>query len=397
MKIAFLISAAALSGGNYVIFQHALWAHQNGHDATIVTLSTDSPYRNVWHPAIEILTFKHIADVANIEFDVAISTYWRTALELHQIKSRQYINFIQSIESKFYTEDAVAIRKLIESIYALNLPVVTEASWIKEYLESNHGSRCELVRNGVRKNLYKVDGDAVSPREAGKLRVLVEGPFGRIKNTARAMSTARRAGAHEIWLLTTSDIPWYPHTNRIFSNLPIDKVPPIYRSCDAIIKLSLVEGMFGPPLEMFHCGGTAVVYDVTGHDEYIIDKENALVVSMHDEKAVIESIRRLRDDPDLLNTLKSGALETAAQWPSWDESSRQFMSALERLYETGRYTQEQLIFESNRLRKTYSDQMIDLPQHGSSSTSTWRTRLSAIRHSARRYRTFFNNIIDSYR
>ena len=51
----------------------------------------------------------------------------------------------------------------------------------------------------------------------------------------------------------------------------------IYRSCDVIVKLSYVEGMFGPPLEMFHCGGTSIVYDVTGHDEYIVHGKNGLV------------------------------------------------------------------------------------------------------------------------
>jgi hypothetical protein len=51
----------------------------------------------------------------------------------------------------------------------------------------------------------------------------------------------------------------------------------VYRSCDDILKLSLVESMFGPPLEMFHCGGTAIVYNVTGHDEYIVHGRNALV------------------------------------------------------------------------------------------------------------------------
>jgi hypothetical protein len=40
--------------------------------------------------------------------------------------------------------------------------------------------------------------------------------------------------------------------------------PLVYRSCDILGKLSYVEGMFGPPLEMFHCGWTAIVYNVTG-------------------------------------------------------------------------------------------------------------------------------------
>lgn len=72
------------------------------------------------------------------------------------------------------------------------------------------------------------------------------------------------------------------------------KQPEIYRSCDVIVKLSYIEGMFGPPLEMFHCGGTAIVYDVTGHDEYIVHEKNALVVKTDDDKQVINYIKWIK-------------------------------------------------------------------------------------------------------
>jgi hypothetical protein len=91
-----------------------------------------------------------------------------------------------------------------------------------------------------------------------------------------------------------------------------------------LIKLSTVEGMFGPPLEMFHCGGTAIVFDVTGADEYIVSGRNALVVPRDNPQAVIETIHELRDAPAKLSALKGGALETASQWPSWERSSAEF-------------------------------------------------------------------------
>ncbi len=71
--------------------------------------------------------------------------------------------------------------------------------------------------------------------------------------------------------------------------IPVESTPVIYRSCDVLLKLSKVEGMFGPPLEMFHCGGTAITYDVTGSEEYLVSGRNSLVVPMDDEKAVADS------------------------------------------------------------------------------------------------------------
>ena len=43
----------------------------------------------------------------------------------------------------------------------------------------------------------------------------------------------------------------------------------LYADTDVVLKLSRIEGMFGPPLEGFHCGATCVVTPVTGHDEYV--------------------------------------------------------------------------------------------------------------------------------
>jgi len=63
-----------------------------------------------------------------------------------------------------------------ESTYSLNLPVITEAEWIKTYLYDNYNRDAFLVRNGVRKDIYQKNGPTVSTRIEGKLRVLVAGP-----------------------------------------------------------------------------------------------------------------------------------------------------------------------------------------------------------------------------
>ena len=97
------------------------------------------------------------------------------------------------------------------------------------------------------------------------------------------------------------------------------------------MKLSYVEGMFGPPLEMFHCGGTAVTYDVTGHDEYLVGGLNSLVISRDDEDGVVSGLRRLAADRDLLGSLRQGARHTAEAWPDWDASGESFASALRAL------------------------------------------------------------------
>ena len=73
----------------------------------------------------------------------------------------------------------------------------------------------------------------------------------RIKNVPKTIEICRESEADEIWLLTSSAVDTYEGVDRVFSRLPIEDTAKVYRSCDVLVKLSLVEGMFGPPLEMF--------------------------------------------------------------------------------------------------------------------------------------------------
>ena len=89
--------------------------------------------------------------------------------------------------------------------------------------------------------------------------------------------------------------------------------------------------MFGPPLEMFHCGGTSIVYDVTGHDEYIVHDKNGLVVKTDEDEKVVEYINKLKDDKKYLNKLKKEAIKTAKAWVSWEESSMNFYETVKKV------------------------------------------------------------------
>lgn len=329
MKVVFFIGSPDISGGTYVIYQHAMFAQQMGHDVTIAMLYPPGANHIHWHPSMRLLRFVPAPELGSQHFDLAVATWWRTAAELHQVRADKYAYFVQSIESRFYPEAEAPLRSLVDSTYELGLPVVTEATWIQQHLRDLYGSSPLLVRNGIRKDLYSADGMREAPQLRNGLRILVEGPLGVFfKNVGNSLRLSRRSRADETWLLTSTAVTRYPGVKRVYSRIPITSVPSIYRSCDLILKLSYVEGMFGPPLEMFHCGGTAIVYAVTGHDEYIRDGVNALVLQRDDEQGVIEAINRLRDEPSALADLKRGATKTAREWPTWDESSTAFEQSL---------------------------------------------------------------------
>lgn len=356
MKVAFLLGSAHVGGGTYVIFQHALAMVKAGWKVCIVTEERVPEVQVEWHPeAKKLLHFVTFDDVAGEEFDIAYATWWRTVYRLHRINAKKYLYFVQSIESRFFEEwDQAAIR-WADATYAYDLPTVTEATWIVDYLKTHYGRKAELARNGIRKDVYSTDVVPFAPRERGQLRVLVEGPLNVFfKNVERTVELCASSQVDEIWMMTsTKDLTRYPFCDKVFSCIPIHEAARVYASCDVVVKLSYVEGMFGPPLEMFHCGGTCIVYNVTGHDEYIRSGENGIVLSRDDEGGVIHALNTLKNDGSYLDLLKANALRTAARWPSWEESSQDFLNATKRLLDQPSLSRQTLVSLNRALSGWY--------------------------------------------
>lgn len=333
-NILFLIGSANISGGTYVILQHALYLQNISCNVTLACiefeelsslLESDKP----WHPGLKQLHFIAIKDINKKRYDLAIFTWWKTIFYLPKLYAKNIVYFIQSIESKFYDPLDTPLCCLVNSTYTLNLPVITEATWIKHYLYKHYGSNAQLVHNGIRKDIYFEKTASLINKNTQKLRILVEGPLGvPFKNTEKTLALCSKIPNIELWWLTSSKISHYKNVDKIFSCLTIEKAAEVYRSCDVLVKLSYVEGMFAPPLEIFHCGGTCIVYDVTGHDEYIKNNYNGIVVKTDDEESVTQAIQLLIQDKNYLNKLKAGALETAKSWLSWEQSSSKFHQCL---------------------------------------------------------------------
>ncbi|SFN48020.1 Glycosyltransferase involved in cell wall bisynthesis [Chryseobacterium oleae] len=329
LKIGILASPS-LSGGNNVIFEHISHIHKRGELEVILIF--DNPVKDeelFWFKGIQEVPRITLQQAEHIHFDVLIATFWRTCYGLASLNADSYLYFNQSVESKFYPDSDFNNQNAAEAAYFLELNIITEASWIQKYVKENYNTDSELVLNGIRKENYSPTGEAYAQRENGKLRVLIEGNINSsFKNVAKTIEICKKSKADEIWLLTNSPIQNYEGVDRVFSNIPTHETQKIFRSCDVLVKLSTVEGMFGPPLEMFHCGGTAITYNVTGHEEYMKHEFNSLIADMNDDTKILEYINLLKDHPQKLETLKKNALQTAGQWYNWEDASLAFEKAI---------------------------------------------------------------------
>lgn len=362
-KIAFLLGGVEISGGINVIFQQAIRLAEKGYSVSFISNKPIYPADIKWHPIYTLIkensitvTWYTFNELQNISFDIAIATWWRTFFNLWKINAGQYFYFVQSIESRFYPAQEVSLRSVVESTYEADMGFITECKWISQYLFENYGHSVPVVLNGVDKNVFNREGIAIENRTEDKLKVLVEGPIDvHFKNIPNTLKLVSRSAADETWLLTSSNISEIEGVTKVFSKIPLQFTPTVYRSCDLIVKLSYVEGMFGPPLEMFHCGGTCIVYNVTGHDEYVNHRKNGVVINCDAEEEVIESINELKNNRNVLNSLKSEAIKTAEEWPDWGESHEQFLNALATLENKKTISIEALKKYSKRIWHIYEN------------------------------------------
>jgi len=313
MRIVYLIPGCKVSGGIAVICQHANRLLRRGHQVYLVTESQEKSID--WFPgqSVPILTLEEYPE--NVE--ILIATGWTTSFKVVNLPALKKFYFVQSDETRFHPQDSI-YQYITALSYRLNFNFLTEARWIQKWLKDNFGQEAELIPNGLDGDIFYPDRP-ISPKRK-RPRILLEGAIGLpYKGMSDAFSAVENLDA-EIWCVSSFGEPdpsW--RCDRFFKQVPMEKMRRVYSSCDVLLKLSRVEGFFGPPLEMMACGGTVVVGKVTGYDEYIVDGYNALVVESGDVASAMAAIERIISNTKLRAELISNGLATAKAWP-WESS-----------------------------------------------------------------------------
>ncbi|ACK64983.1 glycosyl transferase family 2 [Rippkaea orientalis PCC 8801] len=318
MKIVYVLPSNLICGGHIVVLQHITRLQARGYDISICLLDRNtpaSPESFEWFPYSHIPVFHPEAFPEDV--DICVATFWATLIPVLNFPAQHKVYFVQSDETRFY--DNPIYQSQVALTYFSNIHFMTEARWIVEWLNLNFGKSACYIPNGFDPTIiHRVD--PIIPKPKDKYRILVEGsintPFKRIKEALEVCSYFDC----EVWCVSNQGKPcsdW--KIDRFFYQVPFNEMKSIYSSCDILLKLSSVEGFFGPPLEMMACGGVCVVSDVTGYDEYIVNEYNALVVPNGEIELARKAIQRLIDDRDLYRQLQKNGQQTSQQM-KWDTS-----------------------------------------------------------------------------
>jgi glycosyltransferase involved in cell wall biosynthesis len=328
LKVAFLLQDLQLSGGVGVVVEHASQlASRHGFDVTLAMTrkqeEADWSFRG-----LDRLHVVPIERARKDRYDVAVATWWETTIHLFDLDAHRHAYFIQSLEDRFYGGwDPRRVGAALT--HALPVHFITEARWIAVTLEElQPATRVFYVRNGIGKEVFP-PAEAVQPRVEGPLRVLVEGyrssEFKGVDHAVRVVASMSEQ-RHLTVVIPDRALAGDVDADRVLGAVSQHELARLYASTDVVLKLSRIEGMFGPPLEGFHCGATCVVTPVTGHDEYVAHGWNGLVTEWDDVRGTARLLDLLARDRRYLHFLRANALETAKAWPSWEQSSM-FMAA----------------------------------------------------------------------
>jgi len=251
------------------------------------------------------------------DVEILVATVWATSFRIESLQAVRKFYFVQSDETRFHPQNSIWYH-LTALSYLYDYHYITEAKWIQAWLSHNFGHDACLVPNGLDSDIFYPCTPLVP--KGNKPRILLEGAIGLPYKGMKEAFEAVASLDVEVWCVSSLGKPepsW--KCDRFFEQIPMTEMKSVYSSCDILLKLSRVEGFFGPPMEMMACGGTAVVGRVTGYDEYIVDGYNALVVDPLDVSAATEAVHRLIYDKSTYDLLVENGKKTASEWP-WEQS-----------------------------------------------------------------------------
>jgi glycosyltransferase involved in cell wall biosynthesis len=333
VRIAFLLQDLQLSGGVGVIVEHAAQLRRH-HDLDVRLVLVRPQQHPDWaYRGLSEVPVLSMDEAREIEWDVALATWWETASALFDLRAHRHAYFIQLLEDSTYpTGSAEQLAAAMTT--ALPVRFITEARWLAELLEDYQpGNRVLYVRNGIPKDVFRSPAVVPPADEPAPLRIVLEGARGYVhKGVDDALAAVALMGepAHVTWVSPHRTDP--PEgVDRVLSGLSHAEMAELFAESHVLLKLSRAEGMYGPPLEAFHMGATVVTTAVTGHDEYVAHGVNGMVVGWDDPHGTARALDLLARDRRLLHELRTGALRTAAAWPDWRQASQWMALALRRV------------------------------------------------------------------
>ncbi len=322
-NILMVLPTVKISGGSLVAIRHCTFLQEAGYDVTVLSEEI-SVEREVKMSGRVIPVLNKDRYDLRTSYDMAVATLWSTmdfVMNYPKISERRYL--VQGYESDL-VKYGDARRLAAERTYGYthNIQYLTVSKWCQRWLFEKYHKKARYAPNGIDLTVFwPQKRKLILP-----VRILIEGDCSDVnKNVDESFAITNKLDRDrfEIWYMSYHGRPksWYVIDHYI-CDIPNEQTAEIYRSCDILIKSSVLESFSYPPLEMMATGGYVIARSNDGNKEYLSDGYNCLLYDADKLETGDICIERIITDENLQNKLyKNGLITvTSRDWKLIKES-----------------------------------------------------------------------------
>jgi glycosyltransferase involved in cell wall biosynthesis len=381
--IVFALYGTGVAGGTRAVFEVANRLSDRGYNVRVVALGGDHSWFNVKVPVhyveapmfirlarplirmYKLLKYKttrvSVADYFDVDgfarllgfradlvralveglngfrADVAIATFYPTALSVWLSNANKKLYFVQDFPELVHEADGEYGLRLFESTLLLPFHFLANSTYTKNLILSyNKNAKVIVTGIGVDTNIFYTRHTKVVDSR-GKPVIMAIIRRAKFKGGDIALKALniinKEIPIHAILVSEGNAVkklfgevkPEFTYT--IFEHVDDETLAKLYSSADVFIFTSYKESFGLPPLEAMACGIPVVITDCGGIRDYAVDSYNALVVPPGDSKAVADATLKILRDDKLRERLVEHGIETAKQW-TWDKVVDKFEQAI---------------------------------------------------------------------
>jgi len=329
LHIVYVMTWTGICGGSKIILQHCNKLVERGHAATIIC-HFDRPS---WFPLDERVVFVQVPlDKVLCEHipicDVIVATYWKEIYECVEQHIAPVVYFEQGDSHLFDpktidTHTTEHIRKQIQ----IAPFVYTVSTFAKEKLQEVFNTEAAIIPNAVDKNIFYHNSN--KKENVDKAVITAIGSenisFKCIFNIVVAIQILKKLGNNIEFTWISPDNPGKLVTIPAIINPNQKDIGNYLRHSDIYVCASLYESFCLPVLEAMTCGAAVVTTDNGGIRDFVVDKENALIIEKNSISDMIDKLQMLINDINLRKKLAASALKTAKTF-DWEHTTDKLIS-----------------------------------------------------------------------
>lgn len=323
LEITYIMVWTKVCGGSKIILEYANRLAKKGHKINIVTYDE---YPD-WYELSDKINFVKVPENEDIEkyipnSDVVVPTSWKCIRKAIKANKGPVAFFEQGGSHLFEIDRLSEIkRKVVYDRMQLPPFIYTVSKYSAEKIEEIYGKSSSIIYNALESKIFY---PREKERNENEISITIVGSEDfKFKNVGEVLEVIRELKEkYQIklnWITQTEPKINIEEGKNAIVNPEQKIIGDVLRNTDIYICNSEYESFGLPTLEAMTCGATVITTDTGGMRDFVIDRENALVIKHHNKEDMKEKIEMLINDKNLMHKMSQNGIATASKF-NWDNT-----------------------------------------------------------------------------